>query len=176
MALGNYLGTKSELEYIKRERQREQWEVDNVPEGEKEEIRDIFRKKGFKGKDLDRATDIVTSDKKVWVDMMMREELGLTVEDKTPVMSAFATFSAFITAGFIPLLAFVVALLIPSLNIQTFPVSVVLTAITLFTKVTIITRVTGLKWWRSGIEMTFVGGIAAVAAYLVGFLLRGIAG
>jgi VIT1/CCC1 family predicted Fe2+/Mn2+ transporter len=174
MAMGNYLSTKSELEYIKRERDRETWEVEHVPEGEKEEIRQIFIKKGFKGKDLDRAVDIITSDKTIWIDTMMREELGLTVEDKTPVLSGAATFIAFSIAGFIPLLAFVLAGVIPGLINNSFIVSVALSAFTLFAVGAMKTWVTGKKWYISGVEMLFVGGIAAFAAYLVGFLLKGL--
>lgn len=173
MAIGNYLGTKSELEYIKQERAREEWEIEHYPEGEKEEIRHIFSKKGFKGKDLERAVKIVTSDKKVWTDTMMLDELGLTEEDKTPIWSALATFVAFITAGFIPLLIYVLSLFI-QFDFNLFIVSMILSGITLFVAGSLRTFVTGRNWLRSGLEMLFVGSIAAGAAYLVGYLLQGI--
>jgi vacuolar iron transporter family protein len=172
MAIGNYLGTKSEIEYIKQERKREEWEIENYPKGEIEEIREIFMKKGFKGKDLERAVEVVTSDKKVWVDTMMLEELGLTSEDKTPFLSGLATFIAFVVAGLMPLLAFVISLFYPMA--YAFEASIVLTAAVLFTAGALRTLVTGRNWFKSGFEMLFVGGIAAVAAYLVGFFLRGI--
>ncbi len=172
MAIGNYLGTKSELEYIKEERKREEWEIENYPKGEVEEIRHIFEKKGFKGKDLERAVKIVTSDKKVWVDTMMLEELGLTSEDKTPFLSGLATFIAFITAGFIPLIAFVVSLAYPLSYV--FEISIALTAVVLFTAGALRSLVIGRNWFKAGMEMLFVGGIAAAAAYFVGYALRGL--
>lgn len=174
MAVGNYLSKKSELDYIKREREREQWEVENVPEGEVEEIRQIYKKKGFKGKDLERAVKVITSNKEVWVDTMMFEELGLPDEDKTPVMSGAATFIAFVVAGFIPLLAFVLAIISPSLIANSFLISIILTGLTLFIVGALRSWVTGVNWIRSGFEMLLVGGIAASIAYYIGFLLRGL--
>jgi vacuolar iron transporter family protein len=174
MALGNYLSTKSEKDYVKKERERETWEVDNVPEGEREEIRVIFRKKGFEGKDLERAVKIITSDKKRWVDTMMHEELGLDTEEKNPLKSSLATFFAFVIAGLIPILSFILVSIIPGLTINTFFTAVILTAVALFCVGAMRSLVTGINWMRSGIEMLIVGSIAASAAYLVGFLLKGL--
>jgi VIT1/CCC1 family predicted Fe2+/Mn2+ transporter len=67
MAVGNYLA---------RERKREEWEIDNRIDEEKQEIRDIYSKKGFKDV-LEEIVRIITSRRKVWIDTMMREELGL---------------------------------------------------------------------------------------------------
>src|SRR3989344_3794488 len=74
MACGNFLSERTQRDYIAKERKREEWEIENVREGEVEEIRGIFKKKGFKGKDLKRAVEVITSDKKVWVDTMMSDE------------------------------------------------------------------------------------------------------
>jgi vacuolar iron transporter family protein len=46
-------------------------------EQEKQEIKDIYTKKGFKAELLDEIVNVITSRRKVWVDTMMREELGL---------------------------------------------------------------------------------------------------
>ena len=67
MAVGNYLA---------RERKREEWEIDNRIDEEKQEIRDIYSKKGFKDV-LEEIVRIITSRRKVWIDTMMKEELGL---------------------------------------------------------------------------------------------------
>ncbi|UCC80890.1 MAG: VIT1/CCC1 transporter family protein [Candidatus Zixiibacteriota bacterium] len=175
MGVGSYLSTKSQREYQKSERVRERWEIDNYPDGEIEEIRQIYKKKGFRGEDLDRAVQIITSDKEVWVDTMMVEELGILEEDNHPFFNGLSTFVSFLIAGFIPLLFFVVALAVPSLGRYTFEMSVVLTGLTLFTVGSLRVLVTQTSWWRSGLEMLLVGGMAALGAYLVGYFLRGLA-
>src|SRR3989338_5434381 len=70
MACGNFLSEKTQVQYIAKERKREEWEIKNTPQGEIEEVRQIYKRKGFKGKDLERAVQIITSNKKVWVDTM----------------------------------------------------------------------------------------------------------
>ncbi|OGD49565.1 hypothetical protein A3B59_03395 [Candidatus Beckwithbacteria bacterium RIFCSPLOWO2_01_FULL_49_47] len=169
MAIGNYLGTKSELEYIKRERKMEEWEVDHLPDLEKKEVEAIMAKKGFKGQDLKKAVAIITADKKVWVDCMMVEELGLIAEDDaSPVKNGLATFIAFSVAGLFPLLPYVFARLSP---LSPFDLSIIFTALALFTVGSLRTLVTRRHPLRSGIEMLLVGAIAALAAYLVGYFI-----
>jgi VIT1/CCC1 family predicted Fe2+/Mn2+ transporter len=105
---------------------------------------------------------------------MMHEELGLDTDEKNPLMSSVATFAAFVIAGIIPILSFLAVTFIPGLGINTFITAAVLTAIALFFVGALRSLVTGLNWIRSGLEMLFVGSIAALAAYLVGFLLKGL--
>ena len=175
MGVGSYLSTKSRREYEKSERKRELWEIENYPQGEREEIREIYRKKGFSGADLDRAVEIITSDKDIWVNTMMREELGIIEEDSPPFLNGLSTFISFIIAGFIPLLFFVLALAVPRLQQYTFAMSVVLTALALFGVGSLRVMVTRARWWHSGIEMLIVGGMAALGAYIIGALLKGLA-
>lgn len=175
MGVGSYLSTKSRREYERSERERERWEIENYPDGEIEEVKEIYRRKGFAGKDLDRAVEIITSDKEIWVKTMMQEELGIVEESGHPFFNGLSTFVSFIVAGFIPLLFFVMALAIPSLEQYTFSMSVLLTGLTLFVVGSIRVLVTRASWWRSGLEMLIVGGAAALGAYLVGYVLRGLA-
>ncbi len=175
MGVGSYLSTKSRREYERSERERERWEVENYPDGEKEEIKEIYKRKGFTGHDLERAVEIITSDKEIWIETMMQEELGILEESGHPFFNGLSTFISFMVAGFIPLLFFVLALAIPSLEQYTFSMSVVLTGLTLFAVGSIRVMVTRTNWWRSGLEMLTVGGAAALGAYLVGYILRGLA-
>jgi len=175
MGVGSYLSTKSQREYQRSERIREEWEIDNYPEGEIEEIRQIYRRKGFRGSDLDRAVEIITSNKEVWVETMMVEELGILSEDNHPFFNGLSTFVSFILAGFVPLLFFVAALAVPGLEKYSFIMSVILTAITLFAVGSLRALITQTRWWRSGFEMLIVGGAAALGAYLIGYILRGLA-
>lgn len=175
MGVGSYLSTKSRREYERSERVRERWEIDNYPEGEIEEIRQIYRKKGFEGDDLDRAVEVITADKDVWVETMMVEELGILEEGGRPFFNGLFTFISFLIVGFVPLLFFVAALAFPGLGSHSFIMSLILTGLTLFIVGSLRTLVTQTRWWRSGFEMLFVGGAAALGAYLVGYFLRGLA-
>ena len=175
MGVGSYLSTKSRRDYQRSERIREEWEIDNYPEGEIEEIRQIYRRKGFRGTDLDRAVEIITSNKEIWVETMMVEELGILSEEDHPFFNGLSTFVSFVIVGFVPLLFFVAALAVPGLEQYSFIMSVILTAITLFAVGSLRVLVTQTKWWRSGFEMLIVGGAAALGAYLIGYILRGLA-
>jgi vacuolar iron transporter family protein len=84
MAVGNYLSVKTHNESIAKARKKEEWEIDNLIEEEKQEIRDIYEAKGFKAELLDEVVRIITARRKVWVDTMMREELGLIEQKISP--------------------------------------------------------------------------------------------
>lgn len=77
MFVGAYLSARSRDHLIRRERKREEWEVDHVPEIERAEVEEIYRKQGFNDEEVAILVRGLTSDKKRWVDMMMRDELGL---------------------------------------------------------------------------------------------------
>ncbi len=175
MAVGSYLSTKSRHEYETSERNRERWEVENYPEGEIQEIREIYARKGFNGDDLDRAVQVIPSNKDVWVETMMNEELGIIKEEGHPFFNGLSTFLAFIIAGFVPLMSFVLGLAFPNISGISFEISLTLTAVTLFVVGSLKVLVTKTNWWRSGLEMLLVGGATALGAYFVGYLLQGLA-
>jgi len=172
MASGNFLSERTQRDYINKERRREEWEIENVPEGEREEVIEIFRKKGFKGKDLERAVDIITSDKKIWVDTMMADELGLIESPKSPWKTAASTYFGFIVIGIIPLLAYVLAYFHLFFRQNTFAIAIAMTGIALASIGVIKRYVTKKNLWRSVFETVFIGGAAAFISYYIGFFLR----
>jgi vacuolar iron transporter family protein len=93
-AASNYSGTRAELDKAAEERRAEA-----VPDGEREEIRQIFRGKGFHGQDLERAVDVITADTRRWVDTMLSEEYGLPRAVRSPLKAAGSTLAAFCCAG-----------------------------------------------------------------------------
>lgn len=107
MSVGAYLSNKSERDNFRHHRDQEYWEVDNLPELEREEVREIFREKGFEGKLLEDVVDVITSDRDRWVEVMMKDELSMIEDDKAPFAVGAATFVSFIIMGFIPLLVYV---------------------------------------------------------------------
>lgn len=176
MAVGNYLGACSQQDYWVEERKREIWEIEHLPDAEREEIRRIYQRKGFNGETLGRIVETITADKQRWVDEMMREELGIQEERIAPLMSGLVTFGAFALAGFLPLLSYVVAFVSPSLTASAFPISLGLTVLALFAVGAARRFMTRRSWWKSGLEILGVGGSAAMCAYVVGALLRGLVG
>lgn len=163
MGLGNYLGIKSEVDYIRRERRLEGWETAHFPDLERKEIESIYQRKGFRGKELQRVVDVITGNKKVWVETMMREELGLPAEkSEHPVKNGVATFISFALAGLSPLLPYVFQ--VP----QAFNVSIAVTGLTLFLVGSLRSIITKKPWFVAGLEMLAVGTIAAGAAFVTG--------
>lgn len=175
MSIGDYLSSKSEAEYEAEERRREAWEVEHFPEGEKQELREIYAARGMAAEDAAAVVDIISKHHESWVDTMMVEELGILPSDESPVGNALATFFSFGVFGFLPILAYVLAQFIPSMQSVRFPLACALTGATLFGLGAVKTRITGKSWLRSGLEMLLLGGVAAVAAYAVGALLGGLA-
>lgn len=174
MASGAYLSSKSEREYYQHERNRESWEVEHFPEGEKAELVHVYESSGYSRADAEKLVEIQSQDKERMVDAMMVHELGLLPDERRPILSALATFVSFLIAGSVPLLVYLVNLFTPVAPEVSFPVSLALSGLALFVLGAAKVFVTARNWFRSGIEMLAVGGLAAGVAYLVGFLLRGL--
>lgn len=175
MAAGSYQATRARIEFIQKERKREEWEIDHMEDSEKQEIRDIYAKKGFTEELLDEIVRVITARKKVWVDTMMREELGLMEDDKKPIDAAVSTIMGFVLIGLIPLIPFVI-MQIGDLAMASdgFSFSVIFTGIAFLLIGIIKGRIVKKPLLRSGGITLLIGGIAATAAYLVGNLLGNI--
>ena len=175
MAIGDYLSTKAEVEYKQAERERETWEVENYPEGEKQELVELYVQKGVDEEDAIQITELISKNKKAWIDIMMVEELGIVEENESPIMNGLVTFFSFIAFGFVPLMAYVFSRVSQMINIPVFSMACILTGITLFALGVLKVKFTGKNWFVSGLEMLIVGGVAAAAAYGIGALLSGLA-
>jgi VIT1/CCC1 family predicted Fe2+/Mn2+ transporter len=107
MSVGSYLSSKSEKEVYEKHKQTEYWEVEHLPDVEREEIRDIYRAKGFEGELLEKIVAVICSDKDRWVDVMMKEELEMIPEAKSPLAMGAVTYLSFLLIGLIPLIVYV---------------------------------------------------------------------
>jgi VIT1/CCC1 family predicted Fe2+/Mn2+ transporter len=175
MAASNYLGSRAEAQQREQARRDEQRQIELVPEGEREEIRQLYAAKGFRGHDLERAVAIITSDKDVWLDTMMREELGYGSDATNPLRAAASTLVAFVVVGFLPLGAFVYDSVMPGDVADPFAWSVALTGLAFLAVGALKARVVDQPAWRSAVETLAVGGGAAVLAYVLGAALQGVA-
>jgi vacuolar iron transporter family protein len=168
MAASNYSGTKTEHEEQAQLRAVEERHIDIVPDGEREEIRQIFHAKGFEGDQLEQAVGVITGDRERWVETMLAEEYGLPKVVRAPLRAAASTFAAFLLCGSIPLLPF----LFPTG--PRFEVSISMTAVVFFLIGSTKSRWSPVSWWRSGGETLAIGLGAAALAYLVGAVLRSV--
>lgn len=174
MAASNFLGSRAERQQRERARRDEEAQIMLAPEGEREEIRQIFAAKGFEGRDLERVVEVITSDPALWRDTMMSEELGFGATEPDEVRAALATLTAFVTVGFLPLLVFVIDAILPGEIDGAFTWSAVLTAVAFLVVGAMKARFVDQRWWRSALETLAVGGVAATLAYVAGSLLQGV--
>ncbi len=103
MAAGTYLSTKSQKEFYESELAREKREMEELPEIEAQKIRDIYKEKGFGGKELELVVKRITFNKDIWLKVMMEEELGLHGRFENPVRSMLVMGLAFFVGALVPI-------------------------------------------------------------------------
>jgi VIT1/CCC1 family predicted Fe2+/Mn2+ transporter len=178
MGVGAFLSMKSVREYYDRERQRELWEVEHFPEGEKKELEVIYQKQGYPKADAKKLIEIKSRNKTRWVDAMMIEELGMVKDERKPLSAAWITFGSFVVFGLLPLLVYIVDLIFKTGLSTTilFIISIIFSGVALFGLGAAKYFITQRSPLRSGLEMLIVGGLAAAVAYFIGVLLKPLGG
>jgi len=164
MAASNYSGTKADRDNYERVIDVERRHIALVPDGEREEIRQIFAAKGFAGADLAQIVELFTARPALWARTMAMEEYGLSPTPRSPVFAGLTTFAAFILCGLVPLATYlVVGGLAPC---------VAATAATFFCVGAMKSQWSLTTWWQSGFNTLVIGMSAAVLAFAVGFGLK----
>ncbi len=160
-----YTSTKALVDYYKSQEKRETDEIKKDSFIEKKEIYDIYYKKGFRGKLLNDIVKEITSNKKRWKDIMMKEELGLTKEFTSPIKSMIVVFFAALIGSFIPLITFFF-----------FPIkmaiiyAIIISAIALFITGAFEAKLTVGNWVKKGIQLMLIGMAAVLVGFIVGKL------
>jgi len=169
MAVSNFESIKAQQDFAESLRRTEREHIERVPDGEREEIRQIFRKKGFAGEVLEQIVDTISNDRALWIETMLMEEHGIQKGGQTPWKSALTTFSAFLLVGVAPLIPF----LVPGLERQPqFIASACLAGLMFFAIGTMKSLVFAKPVIRSGLTTLLTGGAAAGLAFLTGYVLR----
>jgi len=168
-----YTSALADRDYYLAQLAKEQREVEEVPEVETEEVREIFRDKGLHGEVLERVVKEITSDKQVWVDVMMRDELHLTpVSSRGLVRRAFVTGFSTLIGSLIPLIPFAFVPLfgisVTAATIMAVPLcAAVLFGVGAYKALTLVG-----DWRISGLQMLVIGMVSAAAGYGIGRLLH----
>lgn len=170
MGLGGYLAARSDVDHYESERRREFAETDDVPDEERREIEAIFAGYGIHGEPLKQLVDTVTSDKKHWVDFMMRFELGLEKPDpRRAPLSAMRIGGSYVIGGLLPLFPY---MLVPRSQ-QALWGSIVVTFVALVLFGGLKGKFTGSSVVRSALETAAIGGVAAAVAFALARLVSG---
>lgn len=169
MAASNYLAARSERDERTRIRREEERHVREIPEGEREEIRQIFAARGFRGAALESVVDVITSDRDRWIDTMLAEEHGLPRVQRAPLRAGTVTFAAFVAVGLLPLLPFT---FVPPTTDDAFAASAVITGVAFAAVGAVKGRVTHRSVLKSGAETLAIGAAAAMLAYVAGNAVR----
>jgi VIT1/CCC1 family predicted Fe2+/Mn2+ transporter len=166
MFLGGFLSGQAQKEAAEHQIAVEREEIENEPEEEREELRQIYQEKGFSGRQLTTIVEHLTSDPERWLNSMIRDELLLRPgEFRNPWKVASAIGTAFVAGAFIPLMPFL-------LGIGPAPLaSAAISIAVLFGTGAARSRFSRRSWLRSGTQMAIVGLIGAVAGVLIGRLL-----
>ena len=172
MSVGSYLSNKSEQENYEKHERIEYWEVDHLPEKEREEIREIYAAKGFEGELLEQVVEVITADKDRWVDVMMKEELNMMKEEKSPIAMGAMTFFSFVLIGLVPLIAYIWDYSSDVKADYLFKISITLTSLAFIGIGWLKSYVTQTSTFRSIAETLFLGAAAAVLSYIVGSWLE----
>ncbi|MBI4405995.1 MAG: VIT1/CCC1 transporter family protein [Deltaproteobacteria bacterium] len=168
MGFGGYLAARTESEHFEAERSREETETRQIPEVEAEEVAGLFRGYGLKPDVVNAIVKAICSDRKRWVDFMMKFELGLERPDPLRARrSAFTIAVSYMLGGFIPLSPYFF-LASPA---QALLVSVALTTVALFVFGYVRGKLTITVPLRSAWQTLAIGGISAAAAYAIARLV-----
>ncbi|MFH0714645.1 MAG: VIT1/CCC1 transporter family protein [Candidatus Diapherotrites archaeon] len=169
MLFSQYSSSKAVQEFRQSEIEKEKEEMRDIPKVEREEIRQIYRAKGFKGKLLEEIVDKICSNDKVWLKTMEREELTfLPPHESSALKEAAVVGFAAIVAGLIPIIPF---FLLPISS--AIPVAIAAALIALFAMGAFKAKKFGGSFWKRGVELMAIGLAAALIGYVIGYLLGG---
>jgi VIT1/CCC1 family predicted Fe2+/Mn2+ transporter len=164
MGAGNYSATKAEVDDYRRLLAIERKHIAVEPDGEREEIRQIFARKGFSGAELERVVEVISADEDLWARTMAVEEYGLSPAAKSPTLAALNTSAAFVLCGLVPLVSYLIAYRLSW--------CVIATGMVFFGIGAAKSRWSLMGWLKSGVETLLIGMAAAGLSFVIGYALR----
>jgi len=176
MGLGDYLSERAENDYVAKEQEREQWEMENYLEGEISEMADIYVSKGFSRPDALEILHKMVENKQFFLEHMMVEEIGVMPVDPNaaPAKKGLVTFVSFMVFGSVPLIVYIGWYRTLSKNVV-FGIASGAVGITLFSLGCLKSKLIqggAREMCTSGAEMVSLGSLACTASYLIGWGLE----
>lgn len=164
MAAGSYTSSKSQREYLERLLREEEEEIARNPEGERQELVEMYRARGFTDAEIAVIANRLLSNPKLLLEDMAHKELGISPEAlEEPLGNAVVMGVSYVFGGLFPTLPY---LLLPMQTAM--PVSIIGALVALFLVGGLKGRFVKQTWWRSGLEMLTIAGIAALAGVVIG--------
>ena len=169
MAVQNYLAVKSHREILESEIKREEFEIENMPDRERQEIEQVYRAKGFEGKELEMVVDKITSNKDVWLKTMLTEELGLNLDIiGSPIKGALVMFGSFLLGGILPILPYFVVKAGLISSVTAIVAAIVMSIASSFVVGALKAKLAKKNWIKGGIEMAGLGTGVALVGFGIG--------
>ncbi len=168
MGAGEYVSMRVQREVLERMLHLEAHELAGDPEGETEELADIYRAKGIPAELARQVATVLMGDPATALDAHAREELGIDPHEGlgSPIGAAVSSFLTFAVGATVPLIPFL--FVGGGVGIAW---SSVLAGVALASVGVLTSRITGRSALRSGARMLLIGGAAALGTYLIGLAL-----
>jgi vacuolar iron transporter family protein len=168
MGLGGYLAARGDAEHYDQEKLREEREIVEIPEAEKEEVKELFENYGLTPEEATPVVEALSKRPKEWVDFMMRFELGLEEpEPKRAVTSASTIALSYVAGGFIPLSPYMVLSNVGHGLLWSAAVTLLALGVFGYLKA----RFTGTSSLKGASQTMVIGGLAAGAAFVIAKLI-----
>jgi len=167
---GSYISTKAQKHFFENQIEREKKEIEQDPQKETQEIRDIFEEMGFTKDEQEIAVKRITANKQRWLDFMVQEEIGITpglIDD--PLQIGFISACSFLVGSLPAILPFFI---FGSVN-KALVASAISVFIFLFILGIVKTRITKIHWFISGLETLTIGALSCSGGFLLGRLAAG---
>ncbi len=164
-----YTSTLARRRLYLSEVQREQDEMREIPDVEREEVREVLVEWGYTGQDLEDLLDRICRNPRAWIEFMMAFELKLAPVKETQARdSALVVFLATVAGSVIPILPF----LVPDFALLARVVAaVILAAATLAVVGVYEARTTGGRPFQNAAQMIVIGLAAGFAGFVIGLAL-----
>lgn len=165
MGLGEYTSVRTQNDQVGAELAKELHELRRNPEGEADELVEMWTARGLPAPLARQVADVLKADPEQALRVHAQEELGVVPDElPSPWTAALSSFGCFAVGAVVPLLTYL-------LGFDSLLAALVVGGVGLFGAGALIARFTGRRWWRSGLWQLLLGAAAAGATYVVGALI-----